>query len=97
MEIGIYCYFIGGIVTKVIFWKCLLSGPVPNMYFLSKPLSLIGCLNCHGNQKAQFEKYKKISSSEAIWGLKLCRNVHSIGFYENVVFYCCCTLVAMAT
>ena len=32
------------------------SGPLPSIYFLSKPLNLIGC---HGNQKAQFEKKKK--------------------------------------
>ena len=37
------------------FYKCLLSGPLPNMYFLSNPLDLI---DCHGNQKAQFTKKK---------------------------------------
>ena len=30
-----------------------MSGPLPNIYFLSKPHSLIGC---HGNQKAEFAK-----------------------------------------
>ena len=84
---------------KKFFRNVLLSGPLPNIYFLSKPLNSIGC---HGNQKAQFaHKKSKINSSEAICGikLKLCRNVHSISFYKSVVFYCCCicTLVAMAT
>ena len=30
-----------------------MSGPLPNLYILSKPLNLIGC---HGNQKADFVK-----------------------------------------
>ena len=85
MKIGIYCNFIADILKKV-FWKCLLSSPVPNIYFLSKLLYLIGC---HGNQKAQFAKnIKKINFSEAIWrmNVKLCRNVHSISFYKIIVF-----------
>ena len=102
MKIDIFCYFTADILTKF-FWKCLLSGPLPNIYFLSKPLNLIGW---HGNPKDQFAyNIKKINSSEAIWGmkLKLCRNVHSISFYKNIFFffffYCCCicTLVVMAT
>ena len=47
------------------------------------------------------KKYSKINSSKAIWGikLKLCRIVHNISLYENIIFYCRClsTLVAMAT
>ena len=38
MKTDIYCYFIADILTKV-FLKCLLSGPLPNIYFLSKPLN----------------------------------------------------------
>ena len=52
MKIGIYCCFIANILTKV-FFKFLMSGPLPNLYILSKPLNLIGC---HGNQKAEFAK-----------------------------------------
>ena len=33
-KIGIYCYFIADIFTKG-FQKYLLSGPLPNIYFLS--------------------------------------------------------------
>ena len=51
-KFGVYCYFIADILSKD-FWKCLLSGSLLNMYFLSKPLNLIGC---HGNQKAKFAK-----------------------------------------
>ena len=51
-KICIYCcmYFIADILTKV-FWKCLMSGPLLNIKFLSKPLNLI---SCHGNQKSDF-------------------------------------------
>ena len=34
MKICINCYFIGDILTKV-FDHCLLSGPLPNIHFLS--------------------------------------------------------------
>ena len=64
------------------FYKYLLSGPLPKIYFLPKPLNFVGC---QGNQKAKFAKsIKKINSSEAIWGikLKLCRNDDSIRFYK---------------
>ena len=42
---------------------------------------------------------KKLISSEAISGMKLCRNIHNSSLYKNCVFYrcCLCTLVAMAT
>ena len=94
VKIGIFCYFIADILTKVLY---LLSGPPPNVFFVSKPLNFI---SCHGNQKAKFLK-KKINSSEAIWGikLKLCRNVHSMSLYKSVGIFCHCisTLVAMAT
>ena len=46
MKIGIYWFFIADIVTK-----CKLSGPLSSIYFLSKPLNLVGC---HRNQKAKF-------------------------------------------
>ena len=58
---------ISDILTKVFlfFFKCLLSGPLPNIYFLFKPLNLIGC---HGNQKAQFEKNIKKSTPHKLYG-----------------------------
>ena len=50
MKIGI----IADILTQVFrHIKILLTGPLPNIYFLSKTLNLIGC---HGNQKAKFAK-----------------------------------------
>ena len=51
MKIGIYWFFIADILTKG-----FLSGPVPNIYFLSKPRNLIGCRR---NQKAKFAKIFK--------------------------------------
>ena len=54
-EIDIYCYLIADILTNV-FQKGLLSGPLPNIYYLSKPLNMIGC---HGNQKLKFAKHIK--------------------------------------
>ena len=62
--IEIYCYLIADILTKVL-QKCLLSGPLPNIYFLSKPLNLIGC---HGNQKAQFAKNIQKSTPQKLHG-----------------------------
>ena len=41
----------------------LMSCHLPNIYFLSKPLNLIGC---HGNQKAEFAKNIQLNS-EAIY------------------------------
>ena len=64
MQIGIYCYFIADILAKV-FEKCLLSGPLPNVYVLSKPLNLIGC---HGNQKAKFATNIQKSTPEMLYG-----------------------------
>ena len=64
MQIGIYCYFIADILTKVI-QKCLLSGPIPNIYFLLKPLHLIGC---HGNQKAKFAKTNPKTTPQKLYG-----------------------------
>ena len=98
MKICIYCYLVADILANV-FQKCLLSSPLPNIQFLSKTLTLIGS---HGNRKAKFVKKKlkkKIISSEAISGMKLCRNIHNSSLYKSCVFYCCClcTLVAMAT
>ena len=89
VEVGLYCYRIADVLTKVL-RRCSLSSPLPNIWNLSKALNLIGC---HGNQKDKFaEKYSKIISSEAIWRmkLKLCRNVHNISLYKKCVFYCHC-------
>ena len=61
MKIGIYCYFIADILTKV-FQKCLLSGPLPNIYFLSKTLNFIG------NQTAKFVKNIKKSTPQRLYG-----------------------------
>ena len=98
VEISIYCCLTADILTKVL-QKYSLSSHLPNIWFLSKPLNLIGY---HGNQNFKFaKKYSKIISSEAIRGmkLKLHRKVHNISLYKNYVFYycCSCTLVAMAT
>ena len=40
---GIYCYLTADILTKVL-QQCSLSSPIPNIAFLSKPLSLVGCM-----------------------------------------------------
>ena len=61
MKIGIYFYFTADILT-IFFFKCLLSGPLLNIYFLSKPLNLIGC---HGDQNTQFAENIKKSTP---WG-----------------------------
>ena len=52
MKIGIYCYLTADTLIKN-FQECWLSGPLPNIYFLSKPLNLI---RCRGNQSAKFAK-----------------------------------------
>ena len=62
------------------FDESLMSGPLPNIYYLYKPLDLIGC---HGNQKAEFVKNIK-KSTQKLSGS--CRNVHSISFYKSIVF-----------
>ena len=98
VKVGLYCYLIADILTKVL-QRCSLSSPLPNIWNLSKLLNLIGC---HGNQKDKFaKKYSKIISSEAIRGmkLKLCRNVHNLRLCKKYVFYCCysCGFVAVAT
>ena len=62
-----------------------------NIYLLSKPLNFIGC---HGNQRAEFAKnIQKLNPQKGEewggrWGvkLKLCRNVHRISLYKNIVF-----------
>ena len=43
-------------------------------------------IGCHGNQRGKFGG--KINSLEAIRGIKLnlCRDVHSISHYKNIVF-----------
>ena len=57
-----------------------MRGPLQNIYFLSKPLDLIGW---HGNQKAEFAKNIE-KSTQKLSGS--CRNVHSIRFYKSIVF-----------
>ena len=62
VKIGFDCYFIADIMTKY-FWKCLLSGPLPNIhvYFLSKWLS--------GQPKGSFcEKIIKKSTPQKLYG-----------------------------
>ena len=80
VKVGLYCYLIADILTKVL-QRCSLSSPLPNIWILSKPLNLIGC---HGNRKDKFAKtYWKIISSEAVRRMKLkrCRNVHNISLF----------------
>ena len=68
VKVGLYCYLIADILTKVL-QKCSLNSPLPNIWILSKPLKLIGC---HDNRKYKFsKKYSKIISSEVIRGIKL--------------------------
>ena len=65
MKIGMYCCFIADILMKA-FKKCLLSGPLPNIYFLSNLLNLIGC---HGNQKDNLQKnIQKSTPQKLYWG-----------------------------
>ena len=45
----------------------MFSGPLSNVYFLSKPLNLIGC---HGNQKAKFAKNIQKSTPQKLFGGK---------------------------
>ena len=83
IEIGIYCCLTVDILTTVL-RKCFLSSPLPNILILSKPLNLIGY---YGNRKVKFaKKYSKIISSEAISGMKLCRNIHNISLYKTGAF-----------
>ena len=86
VEIGIYCFLIADILTKVL-QKCSLSSPLRNILILTKPLNLSGC---HGNQNDKFAKiYSKIISSEAMRQkkLKLCRHFHNIKLCISVCFY----------
>ena len=89
VKIGIYCYLIADILTKVS-QKVSLGGPLQNISFLSKCLKFIGC---HGNRKAQFVIFFFLIFSEAIRGikLKLCSNVHNISLYKTGIFYCHCS------
>ena len=64
VRIGIYCYLIAEILTTV-FQKCLLSGPLPDIYFFTKPLNLI---EYQGNQKAKFPKNIKKSTPQKPYG-----------------------------
>ena len=98
VKVGLYCYLIADILTKVL-QRFSLSSPQPNVLILSKLQNWIGC---HDNWKNKFvKKYSKIISSEAIRGLKLkiCRNAHNISFYRKVLFYylCSCGFVAMTS
>ena len=90
VKVGLYCYLIAAILTKVL-QRCSLSSLLLNIWILSKPLNLIGC---HGNSRDKFaKKYSKIISLEALRGMKLkvCRNVHNISLYKNYVFYFHCS------
>ena len=86
VKVGLYCYLIADILTKVL-QRCSLNSPLPNIQILSKGLNLIGC---HDIQKDKLPKKKnrKIISSEAIRGmkLKLCRIIHDISLYKNGVY-----------
>ena len=75
MELGIYCYLIADILTKLL-QKCSLTDPLPNILFLLKTLNLIGY---HDNQKAKFAG-KKIRLK-----LKLRRIVSNISLY--IIFF----------
>ena len=63
MKIGIYCCLIADIFTKV-FLEMFVEWSSTNMYFLSKPLNLIGC---HGNQKAKFVKNIQKSTPQKLY------------------------------
>ena len=52
VKVGLYFYLIADILTKV-FLNCSLSGPLQDIWILSKPLYVIGC---HGNRNAKFAK-----------------------------------------
>ena len=85
VKVGLYCFLIADILTKVL-QRCSLRSPLSNIWILSKPLNLIGC---HDNRKDKFAKiYSKSISSEAIMRmkLKLCRHVCNISLYKNCVF-----------
>ena len=60
VKVGLYCYLTADILTQAL-QKCLLSGNLLNISFLSKPLNLIGC---NGNYKAKFEKNIEKSSPQ---------------------------------
>ena len=64
MKIGIYCYVIADILRNIL-QKGLLSGRLPNIYFLSKPLNLIGC---HGNQNTIFVKNIQTPTAQKLYG-----------------------------
>ena len=64
MKIGINLLLLHCRYFDESFKKYLLSGPVPNIYFLSKPFNLIGC---HGNQKAKFAKNIKKSTPQKLY------------------------------
>ena len=84
VKIGIYCYLIADILTKV-FRKYLLSGLLPNIYFFVQFDWL------SWQSKTNFwEKIFKINSLEAMWKikLKLCRNVHSTNLCKTIVVVC---------
>ena len=52
VKVGLYCYFIVDILTKVL-QRCSLSSPLPNIWILSKPLNLLGY---HANRKDKCAK-----------------------------------------
>ena len=103
MKIGIFCYLIADILTKVL-QKCSLRGPLQNIPFLLS-FNLAGY---HGNQKAKFakkkkkkkktKKTKKTLAPQKLFGgkkLKLCRIVSNNSLYKKVFLltlvkhFCC--------
>ena len=102
LKVCLYFYLTADILTKVLH-KCSLSSHLPNVWFLSKLLNLIGC---HSNRKTKFaNKFSKIIFSEAIrvMKLKLYINVHNIClfksgiscWYSSCAFFCYGNLVSI--
>ena len=63
MKIGIYCYLIADILTKLL-QKCSLIGPLPNISFLSN--LLIDLLTWPTEMQNLLKKYLKTMSKEAV-------------------------------
>ena len=59
MDIGIYCYFIADILTKVFFLEKYVEWFFYQTYTFCSNLSDL--IDCHGKQMSQFEKKKKTS------------------------------------
>ena len=83
LKIGIYCYLMVDILTKVL-QKCSLSSPLPNIFSFVLICEFDWLPGCHGNGKARFAKqiFKNHPLRRGI-KLKHCRNVHNISLYKN--------------